>query len=311
LCSCTGRNWDSPVNYDWNHFQKMRGTASTVSALYSQNDEARESMLPILNTGDKRAVSWLNELRVVLALAGLGNEWSYVGRIVSWQPKVKSLNREGHDKLTKPGAASACERLANPGIGILEVKLDRTPKKKNETLHYRIVPTLDGLSRILHVLHSGALSVVRQTEWGQEIITKDLVRYLTSEFRIKKDLTSVINPLLLRDIEFMARQSTKALEILLGPKQFDVPREANRDQKLRSSIDRLRDVMHLACALEIVSSPRQQLKAREWAGEIDLKSYLKFGNLSLSLRSRFATEGEVKNLPEEDEHVAEKKLPAA
>jgi len=268
-------------------------------------------MLPILNAGDKRAVSWLNELRVVLALAGLGNEWSYVGRIVSGQPKVKSLNRESHDNLTKPGAASACGRLANPGIRILEVKLDRTPKKKNETLHYRIVPTLDGLSRILHVLHSGALSVVRQTEWGQEIITKDLVRYLTSEFRVEKDLTSVINPLRLREIEFMARQSTKALEILLGPKQFDVPREANRDQKLRRSIDRLRDVMHLACALEIVSSSRQQLKAREWAGEIDLKSYLKFGNLSLTLGSRFATEGKVKNLPEEGEQVGKKKSPAA
>jgi hypothetical protein len=268
-------------------------------------------MLPILNTGDKRAVSWLNELRVVLALAGLGNEWSYVGRIVSWQPNVKSLNREGHDNLTKPGAREACKRLANPEIAILEAKDDRTPKKKKETPHYRIVPTLDGLSRILNVLHSGALSVVRQTEWGQEIITKDLSRYLTSEFRVKKDLRSVINPLRLREIEFMARQSTKALEILLGPKQFDVPREANRDQKLRSSIDRLRDVMHLACALDIVSSSTKQLEVREWAGEIDLKSYLRFGNLSLSLGSRFATEGEVKNLPEEDERVAEKKLPAA
>ena len=267
--------------------------------------------MPILNTGDKRAVSWLNEFRVVLALARHGNEWSYIGRIVSWQPNVKSLNREGHDNLTKPGAASACKRLANPGIGILEVKLDRTPKKKNETPHYRIVPSLDGLSRILHGLHSGALSVVRQTEWGQEIITKDLVRYLTSEFRVEKNLTSVINPLRLREIEFMARQSTKALEVLLGPKQFDVPREPDQDQRLRLSIDRLRDVMHVACALEIVSSSRQQLREREWAGEIDLKSYLKFGNLSLSSRSRFATEGEIKNLPEEDEHVAEKKLPAA
>jgi len=268
-------------------------------------------MLPILNTGDKRAVSWLNELRVVLALAGLDNEWSYVGRIVSWQPNVKSLNREDHGKMTKPGAKSACRRLADPGVGILETTLARTPKKKVETLHYRIVPTLDGLSRIFQVLQSGALSVVRQTEWGQKIITKDLARYLTSEFRVKKDLSSVINQLRLTEIEFMARQSTKALEVLLGPKEFEVPRETVENRRLRLSIDRLKDVMHVACALDIVSSSTKQLEDREWAGEIDLKSDLKFGNMSLTLSSRFATERKVKELPEEDEHVAEKKPPAA
>jgi hypothetical protein len=109
----------------------------------------------------------------------------------------------------------------------------------------------------------------------------------------------------------MARQSTKALEVLLGPKQFDVPTERDQDQRLRLSIDRLRDVLHLAWALEIVSSPRKQLEEQEWAGEIDLKSNLRFGNMGLTLKTRFAKVSEVKNLPEEDEHVAEKKLPAA
>jgi len=267
-------------------------------------------MFPVLNTGDKRAVAWLNEFRVVLALANHGNEWAYVSRIVSWQPKVKSLNREGHDKMTKPGAASACKRLADPSIGILEVKLARTPKKKNETFHYRIVPTLDGLSRILQVLRPGVLSVIRQTGWGQEVITKDLERYLTSEFKPDKNLTSIVNPLRLREIEFMARQSTKALEVLLGPKQFDVPTENDPDKRLPPSIDRLRDVMHLAWALEIVSAPRKKLKEQEWAGEIELKSHLRFGNLDLMLRTRFPTADEVENLPAEDENVAEKKIPA-
>ena len=268
-------------------------------------------MLPILNTGDKRAVSWLNELRVVLAFAGHDNEWSYVGRIASWQPNIKSLNREDHGYMTKPGAKSACKRLADPKVGILEAKYAKTPKKKNETCHYRIVPTLDGLSRILQVLQSGALSVVRQTEWGQKIITEDLARYLASEFKVKKDLSSVVNQLRLTEIEFMARQSTKALEVLLGPKQFDVPREIVEDRMLRLSIDRLRDVMHVACALDIVSSSERQLEDREWAGEIDLKSNLKFGNMSLAVSSTFATQAVVKNPSEEDEYVAEKKLPAA
>jgi hypothetical protein len=272
---------------------------------------ARENMLPILNTGDKRAVSWLNELRVVLALARLDNEWSYVGHMVSRQPKVKSLNREDHDEMTKPGAKSACRRLADPGVGILETKLAKTPKKKVETPHYRIVPTLDGLSRVLEVLQSGALSVVRQTEWGQKIIAKDLARYLASELRAKTDLSTVVNQLRLTEIEFMARQSTRALEVLLGPKQLDVPRKTVESRRLRLSIDRLRDVMHVACALDIVSSSTKQLEDREWAGEIDLKSYLKFGNMSLTLSSRFATEGKVNNLPEEDKHVAKKKPPAA
>jgi hypothetical protein len=268
-------------------------------------------MLPILNTGDKRAVSWLNELRVVLALAGLDNEWSYVGRIVGCQQIVRSLNREDSGRMTKPGAKSACKRLAGPKIGILESTRAKTPKKKDTTPHYRIVPTLDGLSRILQVLQSGALSVIRQTEWGQKIIAKDLARYLASEFRVKIELSSVVNQLRLTEIEFMARQSTKALEVLLGPKQFDVPQEIVENRRLRLSIDRLRDVMHVACALDIVSSSTKQLEDREWAGEIDLKSDLKFGNMSLTLSSRFATEGEVKSLQEEDKRVAEKKSPAA
>ena len=187
----------------------------------------------------------------------------------------------------------------------------KTPKKKNETCHYRIVPTLDGLSRILQVLQSGALSVVRQTECGQKIILEDLTRYLASEFRVKKDLSSVVNQLRLTEIEFMARQSTKALEVLLGPKRFDVPREIIEDGMLRLSIDRLRDVMHVACALDIVSSSAIQLEDRVWAGEIHLKSNLKFGNMSLAVSSTFATEEKVKNPSKEDEHGAEKKLLAA
>jgi hypothetical protein len=273
--------------------------------------EARENMLPTMNNSDKRAVSWLNDLRVVLALAGLDNEWSYVGRIVSRQGFVGSLNREDSGKMTKPGARSACRRLAAPKIGILEAMDAKTPKKKDSTPHYRIVPTLDGLSRVLQVLQSGALSVVRQTEWGQKIIAKDLARYLTSEFRAKKDLSTVVDQIRLTEIEFMARQSTKALEVLLGPKEFEVPRETVENRRLRLSIDRLRDVMHVACALDIVSSSTKQLGIREWAGEIDLKSDLKFGNMSLTLSSRFATEGKVKNLQKEAKHVAKKRSPAA
>lgn len=266
-------------------------------------------MIPILNTGDRRAVAWLNEFRVVLALANHDNEWAYVGRIVSWQPDVRSLNREGHSRMTKPGATSACRRLADQSVGILEVKLARTPKKKNETPHYRIVPTLDGLSRILRVLGPGVLSVVRQTAWGQGVIAKDLARYLTAEFKPDEVLTSVVNPLRLREIELMARQSTKALEVLLGPKQFDVPTEGDPKKRLLLSIDRLRDVMHLAWALEIVSAPRKKLEEQEWSGEIELNSQLRFGNLGLKLRTRFPAADDAKNLRGE-EHVDEKKVPA-
>lgn len=265
--------------------------------------------MPVLLTGDRRAIGWLNETRVVLALAHHNNEWSYVGRIVSWNQETKRFDREKHNYLTKPGAASVCKRLADPERGILEVRLARTPKKRVDTPHYRIVPTLDGLSKILLWLDSGALSIVRKTEWGQELIAKDLVRYLMSKFKTDMDHAPVVNPIRFREIEFMARHSTKALEILLGPKQFDVPKDADQELRLRLSIDRLRDVMHLACALEIVSSADTQLKERKWSGEIDLKSFLRFESMSQSLWSRFATDGQVKNLPKEDEDVAEKRIP--
>jgi hypothetical protein len=60
-----------------------------------------------------------------------------------------------------------------------------------------------------------------------------------------------------------------------------------------------------------VSSSAIQLEDREWAGEIHLKSNLKFGNMSLAVSSTFATEEKVKNPSKEDEHGAEKKLLAA
>lgn len=264
----------------------------------------------MLNTSNMRAVAWLTEFRVVLELARHDNEWAYVGRIVSWQPKVTSLNREGHDHLTKPGARSACRRLADPEIGILEVKLARTPKKKEETPHYRIVPTLDGLSRIFRVLGPGVLSTIAQTWWGQGTITKDLVRYMTSGFGLKEDITPVVNPIRLREIEYMARQSSKALEVLLGPLQFDVPMGKDSDRNLQLSVDRLRDVMHLAWAVDIVSAPRKNLEEQEWTGEIELNSHLRFGNLGIMLKTRFPTPDEVKNIPKGDGHVAEEQIPA-
>jgi len=251
-------------------------------------------MPPVLNSDDKRAVSWLNDFRVIYALARRGNEWSYVASIadkpteeevkteIKPTSKIQSLNREGHYRLTKPGAASACKRLADPKIGILEVKMAKPPKKAYPTEHYRIIPSLEGLSRILRTLKSDVLSIVRQTDWGQEIITKDLGKYLSVEFKSYMGIKSALGPNVLHEIEFLARRSTKALEVLLGPKNLITPIGEE------TIVQRLRDMMHLAFALDFAAMPENMLEESGMKGWISIESHIHQGNIALHLKSEFS-----------------------
>jgi len=258
-----------------------------------EDDRADEEMPPVLNSDDRRAVSWLNDFRVVYALARRDNDWSYVASIadkptedeakmkIKPTSKIQSLNREGHYRLTKPGTASACERLADPKIGILEVKMAKPPKKAYPTEHYRILPSLEGLSRILQTLKSDVLSIVRETDWGQEIITKDLRRYLSVEFKSHKEIKSAWNPSILHEIEFLARRSTKALGVLLGPKDLMIPIGKE------TVIERLRDMMHLAFALDFATMPEKMLEESGMKGRISIVSDIGQGNITLHLESEF------------------------
>jgi len=256
-------------------------------------DRADEEMPPVLNSDDRRAVSWLNDFRVIYALARRGNEWSYVAGIadkptvdevktkIKPTSKIQSLNREGHYRLTKPGTASACKRLADPEIGILQVKMAKPPRKAYPTEHYRILPSLDGLSRILRTLKSGVLSIVRQTDWGQEIITKDLRRYLYVEFKSYMNIKSALDPNAVHEIEFLARRSTKSLEALLGPKDSIIPIGKE------TVIERLRDMMHLAFALDFATMPEKMLEESGMKGRISIVSDIGQGNITLHLESEF------------------------
>jgi hypothetical protein len=261
-------------------------------------DEDSEEVveLPILNYNDKRAVSFLNEFRVVEKLARKGNEWMYVGQIADKQTKeevkkkaksvsrVTSIHLEGHDHLTKPGAASACKRLAKPDIGILEVKKAKPPKRAGESPHYRIQPSLNGLARIKSSLHSGVLSIVRQSDWGQEIITKDLRKYLAAEFKSIDGSPIGLKAGVLLEIEFMARHSTKALEVLLGPKADIYP--VGKETRVK----RLRDLMHLAFALDFATMHEKALEEMALSGKITVKSHFKKGGISLDFVSNFKRE---------------------
>jgi len=242
---------------------------------------AVKKMLPIVNAKDKRSVGWANDLRVVLALARNGNNWAYVGQIVEKQPNVISSNPED-DHLTKPGTSASCSRLASPEVGILEVRFAKTPKKRDETAHYRIRPSLDGLARIFEVLHAGALAVVWETAWAHQLMTGDLPRYLNSRFAFKKTDELKKDSAPLGEIEFLARISTKALQVLLGPYDFDLPDKDDPNYR-EISIGTLLYAMKLAALLEIMTMPRTTLEERGLGAEITIEGCFRQGNLSLPL----------------------------
>lgn len=252
-------------------------------------------VFPVLNRGDKRAVSWLNDFRVIYAILDNGNQWTYVGQMADKQTKegstkikgtnpVQSLNLEGHFGLTKPGAATASKRLTKKDIGILEVKMAKPPKKAGNSPHYRIRPYLDAFESILRFFHAGALSYVRRTKVGQEIIANDMKRYLVVKFKLDKGAESRIKPSLLSEMAFMAKQSTKALEVLLGPKD-SISQVGNE-----TDVGRLRDLMHLAFALDFTTMDKALLKEIDMSGNVSIQSQFVQGGLSLNLDSKIKRE---------------------
>lgn len=238
--------------------------------------EDLSGIIPVLNKNDKRTVSWMNEFRVVIKLAESGNEWTYVGRLADRKSdsKVVSLNREGFTRLSHPGAAKACERLADAKVGVLERKMIKPPKKKKETPHYRIVPTLEGFARIYRTLHIGVLSVVRQTAWAQGVIAKELRKYLSSRFW--REDGKPIEKAETDEIEFMARNSTKALAVLLelGSGTSNI------------SIEELRGQMHSAFAFDLITMPQKALDELGMSVEIALETCIFREGVSREIRSK-------------------------
>ncbi|MEM2944705.1 MAG: hypothetical protein QW087_08195 [Methanomassiliicoccales archaeon] len=234
------------------------------------------SIVPVLNKNDKRAISWINEFRVVLKLAETGNEWTYVGRLADRKAdsKITSLNMEGFTRLSHPGAAKACERLADEEVGILEKKNIKPPKKSKETPHYRIVPTLEALERIYRTLHIGVLSVIRQTAWAQGVIAKDLRNYLSSRF--KREDGKPIEKAERDEIEFMVRNSTKALAVLLelGSMNSNI------------SIEELRRQMHSAFAFDLITMPQRAFDELGMSVEIAFETRISQMGYSREIRSK-------------------------
>ncbi len=190
------------------------------------------------HTDHKTGTAWLNELGVLSALSRTKNEPLYVAEIARQGPPVRRLSNWELKHFNKPGIKAACVRLKK--LGIVDSKPSVTPKKKGDTEHYFIRPSLKALSDIYLNYGSGILGVVREAEFGQAIIASDMANFLGSRLHASRGLDGIVDPSDLREIESMARDSTKALGMLLGNEiPFDLPvkNEESRQLPLTSTED--------------------------------------------------------------------------
>ena len=247
-------------------------------------------MSPIMSstehTDHKTGTAWLNELGVLSALASTKNEPLYVAEIARRGPPVRSLSNWELKRFNKPGIKAACMRLKK--LGIVDSKPSMTPKKKGDTEHYFIRPSLKALSDIYLNYGSGILGVVREAEFGQAIIASDMANFLGSRLHASRGLDGIVDPSDLREIESMARDSTKALGMLLGNEiPFDLPVKNEESRQLPLMIRRIKEIMNLAFALDLMTRPAAQLAAEGWRAEVSLSTSYTRGGMNLVVRTNY------------------------
>ena len=220
-----------------------------------------------LETGPKRAKSWLNEAKPVITIAQQ-NRPMFVTEICAVGPKLTPFST-GRENFNLPGIKAGCERLVDRGV--LEVADGVTGWQASRT-HYRIRPAMESMSKIDDELGSSVLSMVRQSPFGKAIISSDLQSYLVrrlvdermlEERRRQGEPNPSINEIDLRDMEILAKTSTRALEILVDPQciLYEISERSGALHDLALRVRRLRDVMMLALRFDLESSHSSRLVA--------------------------------------------------
>lgn len=223
-------------------------------------------MVKLLEMGPKRAKAWLNEAKAVITLAEQ-NRPMFVSEICAVGPKLTPFSTGIEKKFNKPGIKAGCERLVYSGI--LQIADDVAGWQASRT-HYRIRPVLESMSKIKEDLGSSVLSMVRQSPFGKAVISSDLQAYLVrrlvaktviEERRRQGEPDPSINEIDSRDIEVLAKTSTRALEVLVDPQciLYEIPERAGTFFDLALRVRRLRDVMMLALRFDLESSHSSRL----------------------------------------------------
>ncbi len=223
-------------------------------------------MADLQEMGSKRAKSWLNETRVILTLAELNRPMT-VSEIQKVGPKLTPFSTGVEKKFNKPGLGSACKRLLD--MDILEITKDMEGWQASRT-HYQIRPALEALSLIDERMGSSVLSIVRHGAFGKAIISSDLRQYLLrrlidpiilKERRRRGEPDPPLNEMDLLDIEFIAKTSTMALEVLIDPVciSYEIPEKKGALLDLALRVRRLREVMTLALLFDLGRSHPSKL----------------------------------------------------
>lgn len=257
--------------------------------------------MPNKNPTDKRRLSWLNEGLAILAIAANGNQPMYVAQIARLAPSVTRSSVEGTEEPskaakskkgmigggTKPGMTKATKRLHERGILIRTYA--KAPKKKEESPHYSITPTIHNMTGILDIYGSWVIGDLRRSGFAPGIIESGMDQHLAKVLQAPKDDIRRLPKAEKDELSYLARKSTRALEVFLNPRfELRAPRsESRRDYDLVARLRRLRDAMHLAFAAEAASSPGLRIWEEGWDIDIDITTVVRSGGMTMTFKTMY------------------------
>lgn len=237
---------------------------------------------------DNREIARHNEMKALIVLGKLNNEPLYVTRIIKEGSRIKSLQDWEIDKTTKPGLRSALTRLKEEDI--LESFRSESEVRHRDTLHYKIVPTLDVFAKISEIYGLSVVSFLRSSKFGQLVIVNDLPDYIKRKLNVSEDELAGCSELL-RDITFLAQHSARALEVLLSPSLlFDRELPKAQPEKTKAIITYLRNVMNLAFTFDMAVSSRKKLREEGITAEITLTTMATIENKEVGIVSNIRTD---------------------
>jgi len=243
------------------------------------------------STKDRRESVWHNEVGVLRALARNGNVPMYVGQIANVAPTIWSSQTdvEKPNIFTRPGVTAACHRLTRRGILIEE--LGKTPRKKEMTPHYRIVPNLEIFRIILDGYGMAVLDDIRPSHFGQSTILGGVEEWLRKKVFFERDLHGIVDEDDLMMIREFAVFSTPALMVLLSQDiPMDFYREKQGVERAQLLVRHVRDVMHFAMAFDIAKRSTIQLANEPLIVTMDLTSEITIGSKTWRTKTRFESE---------------------
>jgi hypothetical protein len=255
---------------------------------------------------DHHSEGWRNEFSVLVALASINNEPSYIGKIWMKRPSITSLDTWQKRDLTKPGAKAACLRLFKQ-----EILAQEKPKVKDlrvKTNLYHIEPTIGTLATISKRYGSPLLNIIRESSFGQGLIASSLPQYVVDglttptikEKALKKGMTSLIGMIpedTLQELVLLASISTRALQVCLDDVLLHDLAEADKPTfQLISAVQRLENILLFNCVAEMIASPRLKFYDGKWILKADLNAEIGRGRMKMAFRAKFDSDEYMKNL---------------